>query len=140
MENASKALIMAAEIMIGIILISIFVLMYYSWSNFSNTINSNIQDTKINEFNSQFTIYDGRTDLTVHEIVTVVSLANEYNLGLEDDSYKIKIVGNGISSINAVMSNVPDFINNNQNQKFTLKITEYNDKNNIIQTIRITKN
>lgn len=137
MENASKALIMAAEIMLGIILISIFVLMYAAWSRFSSNINNNIQDTRINEFNSKFIIYDNRTDLTAHDVVTVASMANEYNLDKDIDSYKIKITGGVVG--NKFMENIPEFLNNNSNQKFTLKIIKYNDKNKIVQTINITK-
>lgn len=140
MENASKALIMATEILLGIILISIFVLIYYAWSNFSGNINSKIEDTKVNEFNTQFVSYNGRTDLTAHDIVSIVSLANEYNLGIEDDSYKIKIEGNGIPSIQAVMNDIPNYLNKNENSTFTLKIKGYNNKNSIIEKIEIRKN
>lgn len=140
MENASKALIIAAEILFGVILISIFIFLYYVWNNFSGNINSKIEDSKINEFNAQFISYNGRTDLTAHDIVSIVSLANEYNRNIEEDSYKIKVEGNGISSIQDLMSNIPDFINTNQDQKFTLKIVQYNGKNRIIEKMNITKN
>lgn len=140
MENASKALIIAAEILIGVILISIFVLIYYAWGNFSGNINSNIENNKIKEFNAQFVAYNGRTDLTSHDIVSIVSLANEYNLGIEDDSYKIKIEGNGIPSIQAVMNDIPNYLDKNENLTFTLKIKGYNNKNSIIEKIEIRKN
>ena len=140
MENASKVLIMAAEILFGVILISILVLMFYAWGNFSNNINSKIQETKINEFNIQFVSYNGRTDLTAYDIVSIVSLANEYNIEVDEESYKIKIEGNAISSIQALINDIPKFIKDNQDKTFTLKITQYNNINSIIEKIRITKN
>ncbi len=54
MENASKALIMAAEILLGIILITIAVLGYTSWSEFSKNIHTNIENRNIQQFNTKF--------------------------------------------------------------------------------------
>lgn len=110
MENASKALIMAAGILFGIILITIFVFAYYSWSNFSKNINQNIEDTNIIKLNSQFIVYDGRNDLNAHDIITILNLINDYNQDKEDDGYKIKIKGNAVININTVINNIPKFI------------------------------
>ena len=46
MENASKALIMAAEILLGIILITILIGAYYAWNNLAKNINKNMKQQK----------------------------------------------------------------------------------------------
>ena len=118
MENASKFLITAAEILIGILLLSILVFAFYFWGDFSRGVDKNIKDNEINEFNSKFHVYNGRTNLTAHDIVTIVSLANDYNQDMEDASYKIKIEGNVLTegnintttNITTFMSKIPTFI------------------------------
>ncbi len=57
MENASKALVIAASILIGLILLAIF---FYELSYVSSTtkeINANMKRKEILEFNTQFEAY-----------------------------------------------------------------------------------
>lgn len=137
MENASKALIMAAEILFGVILISIMVLGYHYWSNFSNNINKNIELKNIQEFNSRFLIYDGKTNLTAHDVISIVSLVDEYNKD-RDDYNKIKVEGT-ITNINTVINNIPKFIEDNENNKFSLNVVKYQEKSGIVSNIKIMK-
>ena len=109
MENASKALIMAAEILFGTMFIAACVFAYYSWTNFSKGIDQNIEQTNINEFNSQFVVYDGRTDLTAHDVVTILNLIREYNLD-KDVGYTINVTGNAVTNINTVINDIPKFL------------------------------
>ena len=60
MENASKALLMAAGILIAIILISLLVAMYKGVSLFQRQQVSQEDAARIEEFNSFYTKYSGR--------------------------------------------------------------------------------
>lgn len=138
MENASKALIMAAEILIGIILLSIFVLAFQSCGNFADRINDNIEITNIQEFNSKFTIYEEK-NLEIHDIISILNLVDEYNNqedengNTRDDYYKITIDGN------ARITKEDNIMDKYNQYGFTVKITEYNETTGLVKKIRINK-
>ena len=92
MENASKALIMAGEILLGIMIISIAVYVFNMFADYSSERYKEIEDTQIAAFNSKFTIYYGDSgsgkdnkdkkpiECTIHDIVGLANLAQKYNL------------------------------------------------------------
>lgn len=88
MENASKALIMAAEILIGVMVISIGVYLWTTLGNYSAETTAQIAETQLEQFNNQFLKYYGTvtTDsgissikCTIHDIVGLANLANRIN-------------------------------------------------------------
>ena len=79
MENASKALLMAAGILIGIMIISLGVYLFTQFGGTSAQIHDNIETSQIEEFNSQFTAYQARDNVTIHDIITMANLATENN-------------------------------------------------------------
>lgn len=98
MENASKALIMAATVLLGLMIISIGVTLFTTFSEFSRTTLEKVEDTKIAEWNNQFLKYYGQistynpdTDryttsdikVTAHDIITVANLAKQNNINYE---------------------------------------------------------
>ena len=88
MENATKALIIAGAVLIGIILLSIGVAL---WRNFSNFSAENAQSTRTRqleefnvkfkkyEFNSQATKEDEQNYITAQDVRTIANLAKDYN-------------------------------------------------------------
>lgn len=78
MENASKALIMAGGVLIGIMLLSFMVLMLSKGGSISSEYDSQNADNQLVKFNSQFEIYD-REDNTFFDIITVANLAYDVN-------------------------------------------------------------
>ncbi len=145
MENASKALIMAAEILLGIILITIAVLGYTSWSEFSKNIHTNIENRNIQQFNTKFLQYSGKKDLTAHDVVSIIKLAEEYNYDsegkyIEDANFKIEVklnIGSGMT-ISKILDNIPDFLTNNLKSKYSIAVT-INEKTNIVKQVLIKK-
>ncbi len=88
MENASKALLMAAGVLIGVLILSLAVYLFVSFGATSAELHQSNEEKNINEFNVQFTQYEGKSDVTIYDIVTVASLArssNEY-YGYDDDN------------------------------------------------------
>ena len=79
MENASKALMMAAGVLIGLMILSLAVYLITSFGAASAEAHKTNEQNRINEFNTQFTQYEGRQDITIHDIVTVVNLARSNN-------------------------------------------------------------
>lgn len=79
MENATKALIMAATILISIVVISLGLYLAATLSSFSAQVNEETRQKQISEFNGQFLKYQAREDLTIYDIITVANLAKENN-------------------------------------------------------------
>ena len=89
MENASKALIMAAEILIGVMIISIGVYLFQMFANYSEENYKKISDTQIAEFNNRFFKFHGKTinsegetvslKCTIHDIVSLANYAQQHN-------------------------------------------------------------
>ncbi len=78
MENASKALIMAAGVLIGMIIISLAVYLFLSFGSSSAQLHQEQEEQRLNQFNTQFTSYVG-LDNTIYDVVTVANLATENN-------------------------------------------------------------
>ena len=81
MENASKALIMAASVLVGILIISFAAFLYSTYFNFAKEVVEKNELNQIKEFNAQFTKYKGVT--TIYEIVSLANLAKENNIKYE---------------------------------------------------------
>ncbi len=83
MENASKALLMAAGVLIGILTLSLAVYLFVSFGTTSAEIYKKNEENQLNEFNTKFTSYVGRNDLTIHDVISVANLATENNIFYE---------------------------------------------------------
>ena len=79
MENASKALIMAGGVLIAIMIISLAVYLFTDFGTTSAEINKENTERQLTQFNTQFTTYLGRNNITVYELISVVNLAKENN-------------------------------------------------------------
>ena len=96
MENASKALIMAATVLVGVMIISIGVALYNTFSDFSKDVTQKVEDNKIAEWNNNYLKYYGKITVekngkeevkpipvTAHDIVTVANHAKQNNVNYE---------------------------------------------------------
>lgn len=94
MENASKALIMAAGVLIGILILSLAAYLYVDFGSSAAKINSQMEEQQISQFNSKFTSYEGQKGLTIYDVITVASHARENNLYYQDnlEGHEILIV------------------------------------------------
>lgn len=83
MENASKALLMAAGVLIGILIISLGVYLFANFGGTSSQIHADIEKNQIEQFNSQFTTYVGKDNVTIHDIISMANLATQNNRNYE---------------------------------------------------------
>ena len=79
MENASKALLMAAGVLMGVVILSLAAYLIVTFSSSADDVKSEIANNQLNKFNSQFLAYEQREDLTVYDILTAVNLAENNN-------------------------------------------------------------
>ena len=115
MENASKALIMAGEILLGVMIISVGVYLFNMFADYSSDNYDEISSAQIAEFNAKFLIYYGNNkdgtpiECTIHDIAGLANLAQKYNLENEliektegtngNNTYQIK---SGINTKNSL--------------------------------------
>lgn len=101
MENASKALIMAASILLGVMIISVGVALFNSFIGFSSDITNEIEKKKIEQFNVQFLKYYGETyneetgktekiKLTAHDVVSLANLSQKNNIEYDVQNQAMK--------------------------------------------------
>lgn len=93
MENASKALIMAASVLLGLMIVSVGVTLFQSFSDFARDTTEKVEETRIAEWNTQYLKYYGNMTkqeegkmksvpipVTAHEIVSVINNARQNNV------------------------------------------------------------
>ncbi|MBR6504367.1 MAG: hypothetical protein IKT41_01380 [Clostridia bacterium] len=102
MENASKALIMAGTILISIMVVSLGWQIINMFGEYAAGQEQERINQQIAEFNAQFLKYEGRTDITAQDIVTVANLAKENNEYYEltkadanENTYYIRVIAPG---------------------------------------------
>ena len=79
MENASKALLMAAGVLMGMMILSLAVYLFANFGGTSSQIHENIETNQLNQFNSQFTSYVGKENVTIHDVISMANLATQNN-------------------------------------------------------------
>lgn len=79
MENASKALLMAAGVLIGILILALMTTLLLSSRSLSMSYEETKQSEAIQQFNVNFTKYVGH-DLTIHQVVTICNFAENNNV------------------------------------------------------------
>ncbi len=83
MENASKALLMAAGTLIGMLIISLAVYLFTSFGSRADQIRKDNAKLQIDQFNTQFTSYVGKEGNTIYDVVTAANLATQNNIYYE---------------------------------------------------------
>ena len=98
MENASRALIMAASVLLGVMILSIGVYLFSVYGQYSANAYKQMDDAQIAQFNTQFLKYYGNTSrsytdattgrevieegpilCTAHDIMSLANLAQQSN-------------------------------------------------------------
>lgn len=94
MENASKALLMAASMLIGILIISLAVYLFATFGAEAQQVNERNKQQQLRQFNEQFTVYEEQSkkeirnsdgiiekgNVTIYDVVTVANTAKDNNI------------------------------------------------------------
>ena len=143
MENASKALLMAGGVLIGLLIITLAVYLFTSFGTTSAEVNKKNQEQQLVQFNTQYTTYLGRTDLTIYDVVTVANKAKDHNASLELTTGERGYIRVGISGEN---SNIQELNNEDINKllqkyadetRFNCSVAETTD--GLISSVIFTK-
>lgn len=87
MENASRALLMAAGVLVGVLLLSLAVYLFTIFGNFGSDMTTQMNEKNVSEFNAQFIKYQSYQDdnrewqnlCRAQDVVTIANLAKENN-------------------------------------------------------------
>lgn len=79
MDNAPRALIMAGEILIAIMVVSLFTVIVTVFGNFSSNTNAKLAQSRITAFNSKFYKFQYRIDISAQEVASAINYAKESN-------------------------------------------------------------
>lgn len=147
MENASKALIMAGGVLIGLLIISLAVYLFVDFGRTAADINNQNAEQQIVEFNSKFTKYesykdnDGNWKTTIYDIISLAGYAkenNEYYNESSDEQISVNIIGNPVknniqqlSDYKSIMSQYMYDGSGTTLRKFSCESISYNTKGKI---------
>ncbi len=145
MENASKALIMAAGVLIGVLIISLAVYLFATFGATSAQIHSQNAEKQVTQFNTKFTSYEDKEGLTIYDIITVAGFAKENNdyYG-NDENYTIEIIKQGQRNFQNNLDNKNSIITKETGTDGSLptykcKVTDYHE-NGRVKTVVFTRN
>ncbi len=144
MENASKALIISAEILLGVLLLTLMVYAFHAMGSFSDTIDKNIETKNVAEFNTKFERFQNK-DLTAQDIVTMINLAKQHNEKMEAEAVTILLNGGKLQLNKYTEKELNDFIqsnsfkSNDEIQYFTCIQMNYNKETGKINQIVLKK-
>lgn len=123
MENASKALLMAAGILIGVLLLALLVTLFSSARSLSNQYEATKKSEAIQQFNVNFIKYLGQ-DLTIHQVVTICNFAKKENNKIQEVT-----IASGGKSNEDIKEDVKKYLENEENmEKYELKIISYSEE------------
>lgn len=156
MENASKALLMAAGVLIGVLILTLMVYLFVDFGTISAQIHSQVSQRQINEFNSKFTSYEsyedeGKSEITIYDVITVANYARENNeyykdSNLYESDYKVEVILKSSRGTTILLTSKEiDFINNlvqdeqvNNNTwlvEYKCEVTKYHNNGRVSEVI-----
>ena len=138
MENAVKALLIAAGVLMGMVIVSIGVNLYSSLSKYVELTQNEIAMTELQQFNDQFFKYINYNEnatnprqfaLTIQDIVTAANIAYENNqfYGLteyKDGSYYVIVKLDGKSLEKNITSNSAQLLLNGLGYEYRCSSTD----------------
>lgn len=153
MENASKALLMAASVLIAMMVIGIATYVFNMFGTFAKNQEEELYNKQIGEFNAQFTKYETMEEINIHDIITLANYAKDYNNANEvtsssDNIYitvelqtKGNIENKTTSEKNKLIEDDLNFLATNPSKKIVYKVTniQYNEVTERVNKINFSK-
>ena len=125
MENATKAMLIAAGVLIGVMILSLAAVLISELDAYVESSHERIKFNEQNSFNSQFMKY-ANNSLTIQDVVTAASLAYQNNIdynATEDErgnqaTLYVAVYLNGTAIESNISDNVSKLLSENLEQKY----------------------
>lgn len=133
MENATKALLIAAAVLVAILIISLGLVVY---NNSANTVNqANLSSQEIQAQNEKFTRYNG-TNKRGSEVNSLLQTVLNYNLNTTDDGNKVTVTGTNAPSLGKDATSITQQADTSALYTITV---EYNGAGGLVSNINVAK-
>lgn len=133
MENASKALLMAAGVLIGILILTLMVTLFLSAREVSSRHDQVKKTEEVEQFNANFIKYVGK-DITMHQVITINNFAK-----IENNKIKsVNVNKSGTFEFEISTTQIEEDLKNNK-LYYTMEITQIDD-DGYVSKVTITKN
>ena len=132
MENATKALLIAAAVLVAILIISLGLVVYNMAAETVNN-SANLSEYEIQAFNEKFTKYvgDNVSGTTVNAMITTVF---NHNLAQEDEARKVAITGG--ATLATTQTTSPTKVDTGKRYKVELT---YSATSKLVTSIKVTQ-
>ena len=135
MENASKALLISAGVLIAILLLTLFSYLMRQMGDSTSGIYSTLSQHEITEFNQKFLNYQGRDNLSIQDVVTIINLAKDNNEKLNRPTIiEVKVDGSDWSD------KTLDVVKQNLDKTYTCSNVNINQSTLLVKEVIIKTN
>ncbi len=135
MENASKALLISAGVLIAILLLTLFSYLMRQMGDSTSGIYSTLSQHEITEFNQKFLNYEGRDNLSIQDVVTIINLAKDNNEKLNRPTIiEVKVDGSDWSD------KTLDVVKQNLDKTYTCSNVNINQSTLLVKEVIIKTN
>ena len=101
MENASKALIMAGGMLIGILILTLAAYLFITFGYQASKVGDRVKEQQIEKFNSDYNVYAESDNITIYDVITVANRARtDYNY------ITVSLIGSPSSPIDSKYKNL----------------------------------
>lgn len=143
MENASKALLMAASVLIGTIILSLAVYLYISFTGSANKMGKQMEEGQLQQFNNKFTSYVDKKNLTIYDVVTVANMAKDnnayYDLNAKtENNFYIQVSCDNVNIESKTEQELEKMLEDNNGIKYTCTV-EYSPNTGRVNIIEFKK-
>lgn len=140
MENASNALLISGGILIAMLIIAMGVIIFSNYSEIGQTYDQTLQATEVQKFNANFLKFEGKTNITIQEIVTLANFVKQYN---EKAGTNVEVLIVGVGSI--LKKDGTALIKDNLDKKFkcisnNIKYFDDGNEKGMIRSIQFSEN
>ena len=139
MENASKALLIAAGVLIAILILTLFSYLMRQMGSSTSGIYSKLSQREITEFNQKFLNYEGRENLSIQDVITIVNLAKDNNKSKKRPTV-IKVTVDGSDWSNKTSADINSLLEENLDLIYSCTKVEIDSSTLLVKEIIINKN
>ncbi|MCI8273230.1 MAG: hypothetical protein HFJ55_04005 [Clostridia bacterium] len=139
MENATKALLIAAAVLVAILIISLGLVVYNMAAETMGNVN--LSEAEIQQFNDKFTRYEG-TSQSGTQVNAMLNTVFTHNMSETDEGRKVTVVegaasGTGTDVLTGDETTKPKKVDTGR--RYTV-VAEYDNQSKLINKITFTEN
>lgn len=135
MENASKALIIVATVLIAVLILAIGIYLFRNYSEISYKNEENQSAQALIQYNNKFEKYKEK-EMTIQDVLTIVNLAKDYNERKSEYTITVYLGATNLSNQNI---DFKEFLTKYQDNKFEINGNFEYYSDGTIKEIRISK-